>query len=54
MAEAAAFASDDQSYNRIVTRDGREFHDCRVKRAYEEGLVIEHTGGGWHESHFSI
>ena len=54
MAEATAFASDDQSYNRIVTRDGREFHDCRVKRADEEGLVIEHTGGMARISFFDL
>ena len=54
IAEATAFANRDPTYDRIVTKDGREFLDCRVKRADEEGLVIAHTGGMARISFFDL
>ncbi|MDF1658379.1 MAG: hypothetical protein P1U58_12265 [Verrucomicrobiales bacterium] len=43
--ETTAKAGDNDYCERLITKDGREFSDCRIKRADEEGLIIEHSEG---------
>ena len=50
----AACGNEGKSFDRLVTKDGREFLNAEVKRADEEGLVIQHSGGMARVSFFDL